>query len=208
MKTCCRCKIAFPLENFNKRRMLKSGYTGACKNCTHINYLKNRDKQIYKQKTKYNENAEYRDYVKNRQKLYTKKNKKLLAQRRKESQTEEKILARRKKDNEMYKKNSYKIKQRRKRYCQNNTHKITENSAKRHAMKLKRMPCWLTKEQKQEIKEIYKKSKAITKETGIPHHVDHIIPLQGKEVSGLHVPWNLQILTATDNCSKHNKYEI
>ncbi len=52
---------------------------------------------------------------------------------------------------------------------------------------------------------IYREARRVTKLTGTWHHVDHIIPLNGKDVCGLHVPWNLQILTAVDNMFKSNK---
>lgn len=59
-----------------------------------------------------------------------------------------------------------------------------------------------------EIKAFYLDAEWLTKETGIQHSVDHIIPLQGKAVRGLHVPWNLQILTMTDNRKKGNRVSL
>ena len=59
----------------------------------------------------------------------------------------------------------------------------------------------LTKEENQRITEIYKECRRISEETGIPHHVDHIIPISK---GGKHHPDNLQILTAEENIRKSN----
>ena len=57
------------------------------------------------------------------------------------------------------------------------------------------------------IKEAYALSKLRTEIFGFPWHVDHVIPLQGKLVCGLHVENNLQVIPGSENCKKSNKYE-
>ena len=78
---------------------------------------------------------------------------------------------------------------------------------RREAAKLKRAPKWLTSEHRAEINNMYWLAADLQKVSGEKYHVDHIVPLQGKNVSGLHVPWNLQILPADMNCKKSNTFE-
>jgi len=81
-------------------------------------------------------------------------------------------------------------------YREANPKKIAEISAKRRAAKLSRTPAWANQEA---IKFFYE---------SCPEgcHVDHIIPLQGKNISGLHIENNLQWLPAKENLKKSNKY--
>ena len=70
--------------------------------------------------------------------------------------------------------------------------------------KQKLAPIWLTPEDIKKMESLYIEAHRLSKETGVQYHVDHIIPLRGKNVSGLHVPSNLQILTAEENRKKSN----
>lgn len=97
--------------------------------------------------------------------------------------------------------------------CQTNwsrTHKHIRNQhgASRRAKLINAQPKWLSEEQQSTIKQLYKEAQDKTKIDGIIYHVDHIVPLQGKNVCGLHVPWNLQVITAEENLRKSNNYGL
>lgn len=74
--------------------------------------------------------------------------------------------------------------------------------ARRRAAELSASPPWMTAEDWQAITEIYIAARKLSEETGVAHEVDHIVPLQGRNVSGLHVAWNLRPITAAQNRAK------
>ncbi len=86
-----------------------------------------------------------------------------------------------------------------KKWVSENRAIMTSYKAKRRAKEQMATPAWLTKAQLDAIKSVYIESERLSLETGIPHQVDHIVPLSGRIVSGLHVPWNLRAIPATEN---------
>ena len=77
------------------------------------------------------------------------------------------------------------------------------SGAKRRTTKINATPKWADA---RAIQEVYDEACRIEKETGIRQHVDHIIPLRGKNVCGLHIAENLQVISATENIRKGNKF--
>ncbi len=104
--------------------------------------------------------------------------------------------------------NPDKVKEMSRDYRQNNKPLLASNRANYRSKKLNRTPSWMSPKDLADIRSIYKMCKKISEKTGTLHHVDHIIPLQGKLVSGLHIPSNLRVIEALSNLSKGNTYEI
>jgi hypothetical protein len=87
-------------------------------------------------------------------------------------------------------------------WARNNKHIVNALVARRNAAKLRATPAWADQAS---IREFYERAAELTKLTGVRHEVDHIYPLQGEFVCGLHCEFNLQILTKTENIRKGNR---
>jgi hypothetical protein len=92
-------------------------------------------------------------------------------------------------------------------YRSSNRQLLNSLDAKRRATKKKAMPKWLTPDQILQINSVYAEAKRLGTEAGIPYHVDHIVPLDGKIVCGLHVPWNLRAIPAAKNLTRPKIYK-
>lgn len=174
-RSCNKCKIVKPLPEFTKMSSNKNGRGAICILCNRARGKEYADKNRDK-KNSYSKKRYYENLEKNRQRCI-----------------------------ESNRKRTEKIKIYKKEYDKRKPDFKCKNEAKRRALKLRAMPKWLSEEQLQRIADIYKKAAEMTKETGIQHAVDHIIPLQGKTVCGFHHPDNLRVITAEENAKKNNK---
>ena len=132
-------------------------------------------------------NKEWHEKNKEKRKEYLKKNKEKIKEKRKEYRE----------------KNKEKINLNEREYKKTNKGKVNAHTAKRRATKLQATPTW---SELDKIKIVYQKAQELGKLTGLEYHVDHIVPLQGNNVCGLHVWHNLQILEASINISKSNNH--
>jgi hypothetical protein len=89
----------------------------------------------------------------------------------------------------------------------NNLGRVYAANSKYRADRLQRTPIWVDSEELWAIKEAYALAALRTKMFGFSWHVDHIIPMQGKKISGLHTITNLQVITGKENLMKNNKFE-
>ena len=187
MKTCNNCKKIKTLSEFNKDKSKRDGLQTFCREC------KQTKDKTYAEKN--------REAARKRAKDWRKNN----LQKAKESckkwrnENPEKMAAYKKKWSKENKARKNKLAS---EWKKKNSHKVLANTRSRQALKLNATPAWADKVA---IDYIYYAAKVIERVYGTKWHVDHIIPLKGKNVCGLHVQNNLQLLAPLDNLKKSNK---
>ncbi len=186
MKYCRYCEQDLPVEAFSIRKASKDGRALKCRQCDK-NYRSSRGKEVYKKlrRESYERNQ---DKEKAKALTYYRDNRERCVRRHAE-----------------YKATTI---EQQKEYRRLTKAQIRARVVAYRAALSDRTPSWLTAEDFKAIEEIYILREKMQAETGVEYHVDHVIPLRGRTVSGLHVPGNLQILTASDNLIKGNKYAI
>lgn len=178
-KICSKCGDNLPIDNFHKSVNRLSGLTSQCKNCYKDFYEENSEIIIARVKKYEENNPEKRGKV---NKNYYKENKKYHID----------------KASKWNKNNPEKASKSQRLYDKANQPRKNARTALYRARKIQATPSWLSSQQKDEIRRIYENCPK-------GFQVDHIIPLRGKNVRGLHVPWNLQYLPALENNVKGNR---
>jgi hypothetical protein len=99
-----------------------------------------------------------------------------------------------------------KLREYRNTWKENNKTQVRADTKARRRKHRQATPPWLTRKQKTEIRQLYQIAITMTKTTREQYVVDHIVPLRGQDVCGLHVPWNMQVITQNENLKKSNKH--
>jgi hypothetical protein len=205
MKTCTKCGEDKPKTEFYADARKSDGLFTHCKAC-HSNITKsykenNKQKEkewrkSYDLSMKEHRSAKAKERYKEKKQLILETNKKW------RDSNKEKMQAIR---DAYFLANKDKINKSGANWKRNNKEKVLSMYAKRRASLIERMPKWIDESHKKDIESFYESASAFKIYTGQTYHVDHIVPLLGKTVSGLHVPWNLQVLPEIENLKKSNK---
>ena len=190
MKLCVTCKAQKPLSEFYKRKDSPDGYRNDCKDCRKLasstnHYAdheagKERLRKSHAKRLAQNPNFYAEWYAKNREK-----------------DLEKSKLA--------YQANVEKRKEYQRLWSKTNRGTANALGRKYKLKKANATPKWLSESQLLHIKCKYQLAAMLNIHGVEAWHVDHIVPIRGKDVCGLHVPWNLRVIPAKDNMTKGNR---
>lgn len=196
-KRCPKCKQTLPIDNFGLRKSTRDGFNCWCKACCRANVNRYRSTEVGAKKHRDQENARHKadpEYARKKSKEWhynnLEKAKKIASEGLKKRRVCPIFRAW-----ETIRQTDW---------ARRNPGKSLAKTRKKQMAEKQRMPEWLSAIQRAQIEEFYDISAALYVQTGVKYHVDHIIPLRAKEASGLHVPWNLEVIPASINCSKAN----
>lgn len=238
MKTCSRCREEKPLDQFGKSRRRKDGLNVYCLPCARevsrksaaknpqkardrgrAWYVANRERRLAMGRAWAQANPEQRRAISKRWREANPE-KQLAACRNWYANNREAALASDKRAREAnlekflererasYARHAEKRRAKSDRWRAANPERVTYHAASRRSALAKRTPPWLTHEHYEQMRAFFWHAWLLREQTGEVHHVDHIVPLRGKLVSGLNVPWNLQVLPAKDNLKKSNRHGV
>lgn len=184
---CGRCKTLLPQDSFYVSKSRSTGVNSACKPCSILSAREwnARNKERFAQNLIKHKNSEK---AKETGRAWRSNNRKHLTEYMREWR----------------KANPEKVKADAAKNRKKNFQKILVRNREREILERRALPPWANRD---EIMQIYLTAKKLTEESSIKYHVDHIVPLRGKNICGLHVENNLQILPARENLKKYNRFE-
>jgi|688.fasta_scaffold850030_1 5-methylcytosine-specific restriction endonuclease McrA len=200
-KTCKACGVKKPVLEFHHQALGKFGVTSKCKPC------KNAMTKAWEMKNPEQCREKVRNWRANNREHVRENGRIAYAANRKQHIEKQVAWQKRNPESKRINGSRYRVthSDKIKRWRRENYGMIYAHNAARRALRLKACPPWITEDQKAEMKAIYEKARELTIKTGVVHHVDHKHPLKNSRLCGLHVPWNLQILTAQENLTKGNR---
>jgi hypothetical protein len=202
MKTCTKCNTEKPFELFS---IARGKYITQCKDCVNERsaqwYAQNKERHLANSKAWFDANKDRKQAT---IKAWSKANKEKRSQEAAKRYEENKdaILA---SNRQKYHANLENERARSSAYAKAHREEHNARVRKYRESRIERTPAWTNESDKLRMKCYYQVAKMRTRETGETWSVDHIVPLQGENVSGLHVSWNLQVITKRENVAKGNK---
>jgi hypothetical protein len=184
LKNCNCCKLDKPLEEFYANKRMKDGRNTFCVLCHKADNKK--------RKAESRSNPDFKAAEMVYKKIY----------REKTSEQRSAYMAQWRIDNQEW------VKKYSKTYREQNKARYNYLCQKRKIDLLKRTPAWLTQDDLWIIEQAYELAALRTRMLGVVFHVDHVLPLRGNTVCGLHVPQNIRVVTWLENQSKSNKHEV
>ena len=188
-KVCNKCGVCKPMDIFNKMRKDSPAYRAACKDC------EREQQRAYREANRESVLAQKREYARQNQD----------AEKARRDAWRELYRDREKAQQREYRQaNRDKLAEYIKNYAKQNPAKMHAIVMKRRISKKRQTPAWANH---RKIEEIYEFA-AEFREAGFDVHVDHVVPISGKNVSGLHVETNLRVCLAAHNLRKSNNFSI